>query len=122
MIPPPRHALIIEDEMIVGMSMQSILAELGFDSVAFASTAGQALEQARVRRPDLVTADISLLDGDGVEACRALEAEYGRLLIIYVTGQEAPAPEPGHAVVVKPFSPLDISFAYRALKDSAEAA
>ena len=74
--PPPavRHALIIEDDMIVGLGMQSVLDEIGFGSFAFASTARQALEQARLRRPDLVTVDIGLLDGDGLAASRALQS------------------------------------------------
>ena len=97
-----RHALIIEDEMIVGMGMQSVLGEIGFGSFAFASTAHQALEQARLRRPDLVTADIGLLDGDGLAACRALQAEFGPLPVIYVTGQAADLDqETGLTVVAK---------------------
>jgi two-component system, response regulator PdtaR len=107
-----RHALIIEDEMLVGMDMQSVLSEIGFDSFAFASTALQALHQARLRRPDLVTADIALLDGDGLEACQALVAECGPLPIIYVTGQPELTGEQGRTVVPKPYTPADIAKAY----------
>ncbi len=99
-----RHALIIEDDILVGMDMQSMLAGIGFESFAFASTANQALQQARLRRPDLVTADLGLLDGDGLAACRALQAEFGPLRVIFVTGQAADLDqEPGLTVVAKPF-------------------
>ena len=39
------HALIIEDEMLTGLTMQMALAEVGFQSFAFASTAEQALNR-----------------------------------------------------------------------------
>ena len=71
------HVLIIEDEILVGMGMQSMLADIGFDSFAFASTANQALQQARMRRPDLVTADIGLLDGDGLAAWKNVAGHLG---------------------------------------------
>ena len=123
MTEPQQHALIIEDEMIVGMGMQSVLAEIGFGSFAFASTAYQALEQARLRRPDLVTADIGLLDGDGLAACRALQAEFGPLPIIYVTGQAADLDqEPGLTVVAKPFTAADIVSAYASVSSGVRAA
>ena len=118
-----RHALIIEDEMVTGMDMQSMLGGLGFNSFAFASTARQALDQARLHRPDLVTADIGLLDGDGLQACRALEAECGPLPIIYVTGRsEDLEGTPGAIVVSKPFTAADIASAYAAVSTSREAA
>ncbi len=113
---PSKHALIIEDEMLIGMGMQDVLTEIGFGSFAFASTARQAVEQAGLRRPDLVTADIGLLDGDGLEACRALEAAYGALSIIYVTGHDPEElREPGRIVVIKPFSAADMQAACEAV-------
>jgi CheY-like chemotaxis protein len=108
-----RHALIIEDEMLTGMDMQGLLAELGFGSFAFASTAHQALTEARLRRPDLVTADIALLDGDGLDACRALQAECGPLPIIYCTGMHQRLENtPGVTVLAKPFGRADLTRAY----------
>ena len=113
---PPRHALIIEDEMLTGLTMQMALGEVGFGSFAFASTARQALDQAGLRRPDLVTADVGLLDGDGVEACEALQSAFGPLAVIYVTGQvERFGDTPGLTVVAKPFTAADIAAACAAV-------
>jgi DNA-binding response OmpR family regulator len=118
-----RHALIIEDEMVTGMDMQMMLADIGFDSFAFASTALQALDQARLRKPDLVTADVGLLDGNGVDACLALQAHYGPLPIIYVTGQpDLLQLSEGVAIVAKPFGAADIIAAYQAVANQARAA
>ena len=113
---PRRHALIIEDEMLTGLAMQMTLGEIGFSSFAFASTAQQALEQAGLRRPDLVTADVGLLDGDGVKACEALQRMFGPLPVIYVTGQvERLDGGPNLVVVAKPFTAADICVAYAAV-------
>ena len=118
-----RHALIIEDEILVGLDMQSMLAGIGFGSFAFASTANQALQQARLRRPDLVTADLGLLDGDGLAACRILQEEFGPLPVIFVTGQAAELDqEPGLTVVAKPFTAADIATAYATVSVGAQAA
>jgi CheY-like chemotaxis protein len=117
-----KHALIIEDELLVGMDMQAVLSGLGFGSFAFASTAYQALEQARLRRPDLVTADITLLDGDGLDACAALEAACGPLPIICVTGQPEAVAGRNRAVVTKPFTAADIARACAQVLGTPEAA
>ena len=92
------------------------LVEIGFRSFAFASTAQQALEQARLRRPDLVTAALGLLDGDGAQACRALQQDLGPLPVIYVTGQsERLGAQAGLTVVAKPFCVADIAAACAAV-------
>lgn len=118
------HALIIEDEIIAGVGMQLTLSDLGFDSFAFAGTAYQALEQALIRRPDLVTVDVRLLDGDGVEAARMIQDAVGPAPTIYVTGDPAALAGRSQAIVVeKPFSLVDMARAYeRARALSAAAA
>jgi CheY-like chemotaxis protein len=111
-----RHVLIIEDEMLVGMDMVHHLSGIGFDSFAFAGTELQALEQARLKRPDLVTVDVRLLDGDGRAAAGALTRELGELAVIYVTGDpEALADTPGLVVVEKPFGRPELEAACRRL-------
>jgi len=110
------HVLIIEDEMLVGMDMVHCLSQIGFGSFAFAGTEIQALEQARLQRPDLVTVDVRLLNGDGRSAAGALMQELGELAVIYVTGDpEALADTPDLVVVEKPFGRLDLEAACRRL-------
>jgi DNA-binding response OmpR family regulator len=111
------HALIIEDEMLVSLDMRQCLSEIGFDSFAFAGTEAQALEQGRLRRPDLITVDVRLLDGDGLAAARSLGRELGALPTIYVTGDPAALTGTPDAVVVeKPFAPQDLEAACRRLR------
>jgi DNA-binding response OmpR family regulator len=111
------HALIIEDDLIAGLGMQMALAPLGFKSFAFASTPRQALEQARLRRPDLMTVDIHLLYGDGPQAVREIERVLGDLAVLYVTG--APPLESaldGRELICKPFGVADVQAAYERLR------
>ena len=103
---PGLHALIIEDDMIVGLDLQAHLAVLGYESFAFASTADQAVEQALLRAPDLATVDVGLMDGDGLAAVRAMEAECGPTPTLFVTGspERVRAAHPGRVVLAKPFA------------------
>jgi CheY-like chemotaxis protein len=103
---PGLHALIVEDELLVALGLQSMLGELGFDSFAFAGTARQALEQARLHIPDLMTVDVGLLDGDGFQAVDAINAACGPVAAIYVTGDGAASSRRPDAVVLeKPVAP-----------------
>jgi CheY-like chemotaxis protein len=111
-----QHALIIEDEMLIGMDLVHCLSELGFDSFAFAGTQVQAIEQARLRRPDLVTVDLGLLDGDGRSAVSALRAEFGSLRCMYITGDPRGVADAAGVVVSKPFAPGDLADAWSRLR------
>ena len=99
------HALIIEDELIIAVGLQHQLTDLGYGSFAFASTDHQAVEQARLQCPDLVTVDIGLLDGNGIDAIDAVLQACGPLPVIYVTGDARQVRQAPDAVVVeKPVS------------------
>ena len=102
----PGHALIIEDELVVGLDLQAQLSALGYDSFAFAATEGQALEQARLACPDLITADMGLLSGDGAAAVAAILAECGPTPVIYISGDRARLDRlAGQATLEKPVTP-----------------
>jgi CheY-like chemotaxis protein len=111
------HVLIIEDEMLIGMDVFHCLSEFGFSTFAFAGTEAQALEQARLRKPDLVTVDVRLLNGDGLAAAGSLAREHGDLPTIYVTADpRALAHKPDAVVVEKPFVARDFAVACRRLQ------
>jgi len=110
------HVLIIEDEMLVGMSVFHCLSDIGFESFAFAGTEAQALQQARLRRPDLLTVDVRLLNGDGRAAADTLIREIGDVPTIYVTGDpQALDGTPDAVIVEKPFGTRDFEAACRRL-------
>jgi len=99
------HALIIEDELVIALGLQAQLSDLGYGSFAFASTDLQALEQARMQCPALVTVDVGLLDGNGLDAIDGVLSLCGPLPVIYITGDGAALDGYPEAVVVeKPVS------------------
>ena len=107
------HVLIVEDEMLIGIDVLNCLATLGFGTFAFASAEGSGVGAgAGLRRPDLVTIDVGLLDGDGLSAAQALSREFGALPFIYITGDPHALDAAPQAVVVeKPFQHHDLEAA-----------
>lgn len=98
------HALIIEDELISGMAIQLQLAELGFRSFAFAGTELQAVEQAHLCCPDLITVDVGLLDGNGIDAVDTIVRACGPMPVVYITGDRRRVAREGAVVIEKPVS------------------
>lgn len=81
-----RHALVIEDEMLIALELESLLQDMGYESVDIADTPQDALACAQRRRPDLMTADVRIIGGTGIEAVKAIHAELGPIPWVYVTG------------------------------------
>ncbi len=72
-----RCILIVEDEPIVQLHLQLIVAEAGHRVSATASSAQEAFEAADREPPELVLMDIQLQgDLDGIAAARILSAKY----------------------------------------------
>lgn len=81
----PRHALIIEDEMLIALEIENLLGDVGYTSFDWADRPEMALACARERRPDLITADLRIIGGTGIEAVMAITAELGAIPVVYVT-------------------------------------
>ena len=81
-----RHALIIEDEMLIALEVESLLHDFGFSSCDIVDNPTDAVKSALAHRPDLVTADMRILGGTGVDAVRAITEKLGPVPHIYVTG------------------------------------
>ncbi|HEY3694837.1 response regulator [Phenylobacterium sp.] len=80
-----RHALIIEDEILIAFEVQGVLEELGFDSFDLACSPTEALALAQAHRPDLITADLRIVGGTGLEAVEAITEQMGPIPVVYVT-------------------------------------
>lgn len=108
------HALIIEDEMLIALEIEQLLRDLGYDSFDWADSPSAAIDCARHRRPDLITADLRIIGGTGVEAVSAIRAELGELPVVYVTANaDLLRHEPGARVVSKPIQPRRLAEACR---------
>lgn len=78
--------MIIEDEAIIAMDLQSIVADMGHGITGVARTRDSAVSLARTERPDLVLADIQLADNSsGIDAVNDILADLGDLPVIFIT-------------------------------------
>ena len=117
------HSLIIEDESLIAMTIEAILGDCGFTSFDFASSSEAAIKAAELRCPDLITADVELRPGSGIDAVNAI-CSGPPIPVVFITGSptEITNRMPEHPVIVKPFTPEDVSMAVKlALATSAKA-
>ena len=97
------HALIIEDEYLIGQSLRDMLENLGFTSFSFARSEDAAITAANGEKIDLITADVRLLPGDGVSAVEKI-CESHAIPVVFITGyaDELHDRAPAAVVVQKP--------------------
>lgn len=100
------HAYIIEDEYLIGRSLQDMLEDLGFTRFSFARSEDAAVLGANQPDIDLITADVRLLPGDGVRAVEAISAERN-IPVLFITGfrEELEERKPDAVVLQKPVEP-----------------
>jgi DNA-directed RNA polymerase specialized sigma24 family protein/CheY-like chemotaxis protein len=99
--------LIIEDEPIIAMDIETIVRDLGHNVTGVAVTRDEAVAQAMARRPGLVLADIQLADdSSGIDAVKDILAEFN-VPVIFITAfperlLTGERPEPTF-LITKPF-------------------
>jgi two-component system response regulator DevR len=82
----PTTLLVVDDHEVVRQGLVALLVRrAGFQVVAEAGTAAEAVEQARRFRPNLVVMDIRLPDGSGIEACRDIRSELPETRVVMLT-------------------------------------
>jgi two-component system, response regulator PdtaR len=80
--------LVVEDDFLVAMQVESALIEAGFEVVGVASSGADAIELAISERPRLVVMDIRLAGArDGIDTALQLFAERG-LRCIFATAHQ----------------------------------
>ena len=103
------RVLIIEDEPLIALDIETLVADIGHQVVGVAATRTSATEMARSTKPGLVLADIQLADGSsGIDAVNDILSETSVPVIFItayperlLTGERA---EPTF-LVTKPFRP-----------------
>jgi DNA-directed RNA polymerase specialized sigma24 family protein len=99
--------LIIEDEPVIAMDLETLVEEMGHRVVATARTHREAVTSAREHRPGLVLADIQLADGSsGIDAVNEMIAGFS-VPVIFITAYPerlltGERPEPAF-LITKPF-------------------
>jgi CheY-like chemotaxis protein/DNA-directed RNA polymerase specialized sigma24 family protein len=101
------RVLIIEDEPIIAMDIETIVRDLGHDVTGVAVTRDEAVALAMEDRPGLVLADIQLADdSSGIDAVKDILAEFD-VPVIFITAfperlLTGERPEPTF-LITKPF-------------------
>ncbi|MEL7466172.1 MAG: response regulator [Pseudomonadota bacterium] len=109
------RVLIIEDEPIIAMDLESIVSGMGHVVVGMADTHTEAVAKAESSNPDLILADIQLADGSsGVEAVDEIMETAAKPVIFItayperlLTGDRVEPP----FLITKPFRPEAIEAA-----------
>ncbi len=85
-VAPTLQILVVDDHEVVRQGIVSLLERHeGFQVVAQAATAAEAIAQAGTHRPDVVVMDIRLPDGSGVEATREIRAQHPDTRVVMLT-------------------------------------
>jgi len=86
----PLPILVVEDDFLVAMQIETALSEAGFALTGTAASGEEALAMAAAIRPGLVLMDIRLAGKmDGVDAALALFRDYG-IRCIFATAHHDP--------------------------------
>ena len=118
--------LVVEDEPGIARLVEDYLEDAGF-KVLLASTAADAVAQARASAPGLVVLDLGLPDRDGFDVTRELRRFTGVPIVMLtargeesdrIVGLELGADD----YVVKPFSPKELVARVRAVLRRTQAA
>lgn len=104
------RVLVVEDEMLLVMMIEDMLADLGCTSVSSAATVDQALALIDAQAFDVVMLDMNLNGNDSRPVAEALS---GRgVPFFYVTGNTSPGLRGGYAdrpMLKKPFRQEDLT-------------
>jgi DNA-binding response OmpR family regulator len=102
-----RRILVVEDQAILGMEVEFVLTDAGYEVVGIAVDARQALALSAETRPDLAIVDINLRDGrTGVLVAQAIARDCG-VTVLFATAEPELIPEQfggAFGVVVKPYA------------------
>jgi len=107
------NIMIIEDEALIAMDLQSLVENLGHNVQGVARTRKEAVALAKQRKPGLILADIQLADGSsGIDAVNDLLNSF-EVPVIFITAYPERLltgirPEPTF-LITKPYQPAMVS-------------
>ena len=78
--------LLVDDHEVVRLGLKSLIERHpGFEVVAEASAAQEAIQKALAQKPDIVLMDIRLVGGSGIEACEQITRQLPDTKVIMLT-------------------------------------
>ena len=112
----PKRILVVEDEPIVAIALQDMLADLGYEVVGPALRLAGALALARTEAIDAAILDVNMGDGDSYGVAAELRAR--GIPYLFATGYGRDGLAAGHeatAVLQKPYRESQVDAALRRL-------
>lgn len=108
------HVLIIEDEAVIALAIEDVLRDCGGSSFDFACSAAEAVAAAAKRCPDLITSDVRLAPGCGIDAVESICADKP-IPVIFITGTpgDVETRRRGDIILHKPFNATRLAEAVR---------
>lgn len=99
--------LIVEDEFLIALELESLLQDAGHDVVGIAASSEEAIALGRELSPDLAFVDIHLADGlTGIDVAREL-ADRHHVTVLFMTANAKRIPEDfagARGVIAKPYT------------------
>lgn len=103
----PLRILVVEDEFLIALELESLLRDAGHDVVGIAASSAEALALGRELSPDLAFVDVHLADGPtGVDVARQL-ATQNEVIVLFMTANAKRIPEDfagARGVIAKPYT------------------
>lgn len=119
--------LIVEDEFLIALELESLLQDAGHDVVGIAASSEEAVALGRELSPDLAFVDIHLADGlTGIDVARSLTDQH-HVAVLFMTANAKRIPEDfagARGVIAKPYTERGVkeALAYVAAEQEQEAA
>ena len=103
----PLRILIVEDEFLIALELESLLQDAGHDVVGIAATSDEAIALGQQLAPDLAFVDIHLADGlTGIDVARNLSDQH-HVTVLFMTANAKRIPEDfagARGVIAKPYT------------------
>ena len=107
------RVMIIEDEAIIAMDLQTAVSEMGHEVTGVARTHREAVALASKDTPDLILADIQLADNSsGIDAVKEIMVALPDVPVVFITAfperlLTGERPEPAF-LITKPYSEIQV--------------
>jgi two-component system, response regulator PdtaR len=103
----PLRILVVEDEILIALELESLLQDLGHEVVGMAASSAEALSLGQELKPDLAFVDVHLSDGPtGIDVARVLAAQQ-QVTVLFMTANAKRIPEDfagAWGVIAKPYT------------------
>lgn len=106
-----QKVLIAEDNFMIADMVEEVLVANGYEVCALVDTVSEGVALCRLHNPDLAIIDLRLADNELGTQMAAQLAPFGKLGILYATGNRSQVEltaVDGHASLNKPYSAADL--------------